>query len=114
MIYDTISTFFDGDEPVFTEDPLPKDTAPCEDDSEAVALIKEILETRIKPIVQEDGGDIEFSNFEEDTGKVWVVLKGACTDCPSSTATLKGGIERMLTHYVAEVTEVLAEDYVQD
>ena len=92
-----------------------------EDDSEAVALIKEILETRIKPIVHEDGGDIEFSSFDEETGVVKLILKGACTDCPSSRkffwrfimeeATLKGGIERMLTHYVAEVREVVQEDY---
>ena len=56
-----------------------------EDDSEAVALIKEILETRIKPVVHEDGGDIEYVSFDPDTGVVMVALKGACTDCPSSS-----------------------------
>jgi Fe-S cluster biogenesis protein NfuA len=55
-----------------------------DDDSEAVALIKEILETRIKPIVHEDGGDIEYSSFDVDTGIVRLILKGACTSCPSS------------------------------
>lgn len=60
------------------------DTIVKDDDSEAVALIKEILETRIRPMVQEDGGDIEYIDFSEETGVVFVAMKGACTDCPSS------------------------------
>ena len=72
-------------------------------------MIKEILETRIRPVVQEDGGDVGFKEFDEDSGILVLKLKGSCTGCPSSEITLKGGIERMLTHYVAEVKEVIAD-----
>ncbi|PNH11299.1 NifU-like protein 4, mitochondrial, partial [Tetrabaena socialis] len=83
------------------------DTAIHEDDSEVVAMIKELLETRIRPAVQEDGGDIQFKGFEEDTGTVLVKLVGACSTCPSSTVTLKSGIENMLMHYIPEVKSVI-------
>lgn len=71
-------------------------------------FIKEIIDSRIKPLVQEDGGDVDFVSFDEKTGLLLLELKGSCTGCPSSEVTLKGGIERMLKHYVAEVTEVRA------
>ncbi|KAG2445832.1 hypothetical protein HXX76_000436 [Chlamydomonas incerta] len=83
------------------------DTAIHPDDSEVVAMIKELLETRIRPAVQEDGGDIVFKGFEEDTGMVQVKLVGACSTCPSSTVTLKNGIENMLMHYIPEVKGVM-------
>ena len=72
-------------------------------------MIKEIIETRIRPVVQEDGGDVAFKEFDEESGTLMIKLKGSCTGCPSSDITLKGGIERMLTHYVAEVKEVVAD-----
>ena len=75
-------------------------------DTEAVQLIKEILKTRIKPFVQEDGGDIAYIDFEEETGVVSVQMKGSCVGCSSASITLKNGIENMLKHYVGEVTEV--------
>lgn len=70
-----------------------------ENDSEVVGMIKELLETRIRPAIQEDGGDIEFRGFED--GQVKVKLRGACRTCDSSTVTLKNGIEGMLMHYVS-------------
>lgn len=70
-----------------------------ENDSEVVGMIKELLETRIRPAIQEDGGDIEFRGFEE--GMVLLKLRGACRTCDSSTVTLKNGIEGMLMHYVS-------------
>lgn len=70
-----------------------------EDDSEAVGMIKELLETRIRPAIQEDGGDIDFRGFED--GMVFLKLRGACRTCDSSTVTLKNGIESMLMHYVS-------------
>jgi Fe-S cluster biogenesis protein NfuA len=70
-----------------------------EEDSEVVAMIKELLETRIRPAIQEDGGDIEFRGFED--GMVLLKLRGACRTCDSSTVTLKNGIESMLMHYVS-------------
>jgi NFU1 iron-sulfur cluster scaffold homolog, mitochondrial len=70
-----------------------------ENDSEVVGMIKELLETRIRPAIQEDGGDIEFRGFEG--GHVLLKLRGACRTCDSSTVTLKNGIEGMLMHYVS-------------
>lgn len=69
-----------------------------ENDSEVVGMIKELLETRIRPAIQDDGGDIEFRGF--DNGNVLLKLRGACRTCDSSTVTLKNGIESMLMHYV--------------
>jgi NFU1 iron-sulfur cluster scaffold homolog, mitochondrial len=68
-------------------------------DSEVVGMIKELLETRVRPSIQEDGGDIEFRGFED--GVVHLKLRGACRTCDSSTSTLKNGIESMLMHYVS-------------
>lgn len=69
-----------------------------EEDDEVVGMIKELLDTRIRPAIQEDGGDIEFRGF--DNGMVLLKLRGACRTCDSSTVTLKNGIESMLMHYV--------------
>jgi len=71
-----------------------------------VAEIKELIDTRIRPAVAQDGGDIMFSRFEPDTGVVWLNMRGACSSCPSSAATLKSGVENLLRHYVPEVTRV--------
>ena len=75
-----------------------------EEDDEIVAQIKELLETRVRPAVAQDGGDIIFQSFED--GIVYLHMQGSCSGCPSSTATLKMGIENMLRHYVPEVIEV--------
>ncbi len=79
-----------------------------EEDSETVKQIKDLLETRVRPAVAMDGGDISFCSFE--SGVVTLQMKGACAGCPSSTATLKMGIENMLRHYIPEVTEVRAAE----
>lgn len=76
------------------------------DDNEVVSQIKELLDTRVRPAVAQDGGDILFHGFER--GVVFLRMQGACSGCPSSTATLKMGIENMLRHYIPEVTEVRA------
>jgi Fe-S cluster biogenesis protein NfuA len=77
-----------------------------EEDDPIVAQIKEILDTRIRPAVAMDGGDIVFNHFAD--GTVYVRMQGACSGCPSSSVTLKAGIENMLRHYVPEVLEVRA------
>ena len=77
-----------------------------EADTEIVETIKELIETRVRPAVAQDGGDILFNRFEPDTGVVWLHMRGACSGCPSSSATLKAGVENMLKHYVPEVTRV--------
>ncbi|KAF3910616.1 hypothetical protein ABW21_db0204077 [Orbilia brochopaga] len=82
------------------------DTAPEEGDSEVVSMIKELLDTRIRPAIQEDGGDIEYRGFTE-AGQVLLKLRGACRTCDSSTVTLKNGIESMLMHYIEEVKGVV-------
>jgi Fe-S cluster biogenesis protein NfuA len=89
-------------------------TVPAEDadvdddpaDADIVAQIKELIETRVRPAVANDGGDIVYRGFRE--GVVYLAMQGACSGCPSSTATLKNGIETLLKHYVPEVTEVRA------
>ena len=77
-------------------------------DSEIVMLIKELLVERIRPMVQEDGGDIFFKGYDEDSGVVKVQLAGSCSGCPSSSVTLKSGVENMLKHYIPEITSVEA------
>lgn len=75
-----------------------------EEDDEVTAQIKELIDTRVRPAVAQDGGDIIFHKFED--GVVYLHMQGSCSGCPSSTATLKAGIENMLRHYVPEVVEV--------
>lgn len=75
-------------------------------DAETVATIKELLETRVRPAVAQDGGDITFSGFRD--GIVYLHMRGACSGCPSSTATLRHGIENLLKHFCPEVQEVQA------
>jgi Fe-S cluster biogenesis protein NfuA len=86
-----------AEEESFTDDPA---------DADIVAQIRELIDTRVRPAVANDGGDIVYRGF--DKGKVFLRMQGACSGCPSSTATLKNGIEQLLRHYVPEVTEVRA------
>jgi Fe-S cluster biogenesis protein NfuA len=84
------------------------DELPLDDpaDAEIVDQIKELIETRVRPAVANDGGDIVYRGFQR--GVVFLQMQGACSGCPSSSATLKNGIEQLLKHYVPEVTEVRA------
>jgi Fe-S cluster biogenesis protein NfuA len=74
------------------------------EDSETVATIKELIESRVRPAVANDGGDITFRGFKD--GVVYLDMKGACSGCPSSTATLRHGIQNLLRHYLPDVVEV--------
>lgn len=74
------------------------------DDEETVTVIKDLIETRVRPAVAQDGGDITFKGFKE--GIVYLSMRGACAGCPSSTATLQHGIQNLLRHFVPEVEEV--------
>merc|ERR1719331_2231772 len=101
--------FYASGEPVLSEESGSEELdslAITDDDSEVVQMIKELLDMRIRPSVQEDGGDIKFHGFDEETGIVSLEMQGSCSGCPSSSATLKGGIENMLMHYIPEVKEV--------
>ena len=73
-------------------------------DAETVAMIKDLIETRVRPAVANDGGDITFRGYKD--GVVYLAMKGSCSGCPSSTATLKHGIQNLLRHFVPDVTEV--------
>jgi Fe-S cluster biogenesis protein NfuA len=114
-IFATITDFFASGRAVL--DPAQEEQAgegddedEDEDEDEVVLMIKELLDTRIRPAVQDDGGDIEFVTFDETTGVVMLRLQGACAGCPSSSVTLKSGIENMLMHYIPEVREVIEVD----
>lgn len=99
-----IMDHFTTGKPVLAE--AKTEAAVAEDDSEIAMQIRELIDTRVRPAVAQDGGDIVFRSFED--GIVKLELRGACSGCPSSTATLKQGIENMLKHYVPEVIAVEA------
>lgn len=101
-----IMEHFVSGQPLLTAADADAGHAGGEDDDEVVSQIKELLDTRVRPAVAQDGGDIIFHGFER--GVVYLRMQGACSGCPSSTATLKMGIENMLRHYLPEVTEVRA------
>ena len=105
-----IMEHFTANRPVIiSDDENSKSGSSVQDDDEDVVLqIKELLYTRVRPAVAQDGGDIVFEDFTD--GTVTVQMRGACAGCPSSTATLKMGIENMLRHYIPEVKEVVAAE----
>lgn len=82
------------------------ETLPDSEDSEIVVEIKQLLDSRVRPAVAQDGGDILFDAFDEKTGVLTLKMRGACAGCPSSSATLKAGVEQMMRHYIPEVTKV--------
>ncbi|CAN0875139.1 NifU-like protein 4, mitochondrial [Linum grandiflorum] len=110
-IFAAIMDFYSFRQPLFLDSQTAsaRNTAIQEDDSETVAMIKELLKTRIRPAVQDDGGDIEYCGFDQENEIVKLRMQGACSRCPSSSVTLKSGIESMLMHYVLEVKEVEQE-----
>ncbi|XP_076072568.1 NFU1 iron-sulfur cluster scaffold homolog, mitochondrial-like [Mytilus galloprovincialis] len=103
-VYGTIMDFFASGLPVLTDEQPSIDTAVDPEDDEVVLMIKELLDTRIRPTVQEDGGDIVYMGFEE--GIVKLKMQGSCTSCPSSVVTLKHGVQNMLQFYIPEVMGV--------
>lgn len=104
-IFATIMDFFASGLPVLDESQPSPDTQINEDDDEIVQMIKELLDTRIRPTVQEDGGDIVFMGFEE--GIVKLKMQGSCTSCPSSVVTLRNGVQNMMQFYIPEVMGVI-------
>ncbi|KAF4519590.1 hypothetical protein B566_EDAN003757 [Ephemera danica] len=109
-IFAVIMDFFASNLPIVTEAQPASDTLVTfcteitEDDDETVQMIKELLDTRIRPTVQEDGGDIVFMGFKD--GIVQLKMQGSCTSCPSSVVTLKNGVQNMLQFYIPEVISV--------
>ena len=105
LILGAIMEHFQSGRPVIEADAA-ETTVADGDDDEVVVQIRELIDTRVRPAVAQDGGDIVYKGFED--GIVYLHMQGACAGCPSSTATLKHGIENMLRYYVPEVQEVRA------
>ncbi|KAL3877206.1 hypothetical protein ACJMK2_034947 [Sinanodonta woodiana] len=111
-IFATIMDFFASGLPVLTDAQPSADTVIEPEDDETVAMIKELLDTRIRPTVQEDGGDILYMGYEN--GVVKLKMQGSCTSCPSSVVTLKNGVQNMLQFYIPDVKEVQQVEDVTD
>jgi Fe-S cluster biogenesis protein NfuA len=112
VILDTkqfLKIYFEENHPVFEKKTVEKNTTIVDTDSATVRQIKTVLDDYVRPAVESDGGAIAFHSFEEGTGVVKVLLQGSCSGCPSSTLTLKAGIQNLLTQMVPEVKEVVAE-----
>ena len=103
-ILTSIMDHFTNNRPVLNASGEAPVAAAAENDGSVVAQIRELIEVKVRPAVAQDGGDIVFENYED--GVVYLKLKGSCAGCPSSTMTLKAGIENMLKHYIPEVREV--------
>ncbi len=105
-----IKIYFEENHPVFEQQTIDKNTLIVDSrDSDTVQKIKAALDQYVRPAVESDGGAINFHSFNEDSGVVKVLLQGSCSGCPSSTLTLKAGIENLLTRMVPDVKEVVAE-----
>lgn len=105
-----IKIYFEEGQPVFDETTIHKNSVLVSaNESETVQKIKAVLEQYVRPAVESDGGAINFHSFDEEGGRVKVLLQGSCSGCPSATLTLKAGIENLLTRMVPEVKEVVAE-----
>lgn len=109
MVLTTLMDHLVAGKPIILEEKFAaNESANNSNDDEVIQQIKELIETRVRPAVAQDGGDIVYQGFSE--GIVYLKLQGACSGCPSSSMTLKGGIENMLKHYVPEVIAVEAVD----
>ncbi|MBT4931984.1 MAG: NifU family protein [Rhodospirillaceae bacterium] len=108
LVLGVIMEHFTAGKPVIENSSADDDDDDDAADGSIEGQIKELLDTRVRPAVAQDGGDIVFHSFED--GVVYLTMQGACSGCPSSSATLKHGIENMLRHYIPEVTEVRASE----
>lgn len=104
-----IRAYFNDQKPVFAQQTIDSNTTKVEADSPTIQKIKSVLDQYIRPAVESDGGAISFHSFDDQEGTVKVLLQGSCSGCPSSTLTLKAGIENLLTRLVPEVKQVEAE-----
>ncbi|MDZ4840242.1 MAG: NifU family protein [Bacteroidota bacterium] len=105
-----LKEYKNANDPIVLDDDTGADDNVFEDsDTDIIKKIKEILSKNIKPVVEMDGGNIDFLKFDVETGQLTVALKGSCSGCPSSTVTLKSGIQNLMQRLVPEVKEVVAE-----
>lgn len=103
-----IMDFYSSGQPVLREVESKADIVYEGELGQIVAEIKDLLDTRVRPAVAQDGGDIEFDSFDLDSGTLYLHMRGACSGCPSSSATLRQGVESLMKHYVPEVKSIEA------
>ena len=103
-----IMDFFTSGQPILREADTRVETVYEGELGQIVAEIKDLLETRVRPAVAQDGGDIEFDSFDLESGTLYLHMRGACSGCPSSSATLRQGVESLMKHYVPEVRHIEA------
>ncbi|MBW8880412.1 MAG: NifU family protein [Asticcacaulis sp.] len=107
-----IMDFYTSGQPILRETEIKAETVPetiYEGElGQIVAEIKDLLDTRVRPAVAQDGGDIEFDSFDLESGTLYLHMRGACSGCPSSSATLRQGVESLMKHYVPEVRQIEA------
>jgi len=114
LVFSTIMDFFSKNVPAVQTEEAAKQAVSesfakrtyTEEQLEVVEMVKELLDSRVRPMARDDGGDVIFKDFDADSGTVFVELVGSCSGCPSSTVTLKNGVENMLRHYIPEVKAV--------
>jgi Fe-S cluster biogenesis protein NfuA len=109
LVIEEIVKYLNSNQSIFNQkiNDIEDDTRINENDSDVVKLIKEIISTRIRPNLQDDGGDIKYIDFDENEGIVYLKMKGTCSNCQHSETTFKNGIEKMLIHFVSEVNSVV-------
>ncbi|MGA9660011.1 MAG: NifU family protein [Asticcacaulis sp.] len=108
-ILSAIMDFYASGVPILREEAAKADEIVYEGEmGQIIAEIKDLLDTRVRPAVAQDGGDIEFADFDMNSGTLYLHMRGACSGCPSSSATLKQGVESLMKHYVPEVKSIEA------
>lgn len=103
-----IMDFYSSGQAILREEAAKVETVYEGELGQIVAEIKDLLDTRVRPAVAQDGGDIEFDSFDMETGTLYLHMRGACAGCPSSSATLRQGVESLMKHYVPEVRNIEA------
>ncbi len=103
-----IMDFYTSGQPILRETTVKTEMVYEGELGQIVAEIKDLLDTRVRPAVAQDGGDIEFESFDMDSGTLYLHMRGACSGCPSSSATLRQGVETLMKHYVPEVKQIEA------
>lgn len=109
LIFDIIEGHYESGQALIVDRSKTEEIDIQEGDLEVVKIIKELLAERVRPFVQDDGGDVKFVGFDEGTGVLTVKMMGSCSGCPSSEATLKQGILKMMKYYVGEINDVVKD-----
>lgn len=109
LVFEALMQHISSGQEVYEVEPS-EDTRILDTDSPNMALLKEIIDMRIRPFLRDDGGDVTLIRFDETSGQVLLQMRGSCSGCPSSAVTLKNGMEKMIKHYIKTVTEVKAVD----